>query len=103
MKMGLINAYENTHDLGRFTVTNNPADKYVFKVPSLRNITKTAPYFHDGAVAELDEAVAQMAWMQLGRKLSDQEVSEIVAFLGALEDTHTITVKYLNSGAEVGQ
>ncbi|MEC9261046.1 MAG: hypothetical protein VYD53_06895, partial [Pseudomonadota bacterium] len=69
----------------------------------LRNITKTAPYFHDGAVAELDEAVAQMAWMQLGRKLSDQEVSEIVAFLGALEDTHTITVKYLNSGAEVGQ
>ena len=44
-----------------------------------------------------------MAWMQLGRKLSDQEVSEIVAFLGALEDTHTITVKYLNSGAEVGQ
>lgn len=103
MKMGLINAYDNTHDLGRFAVTNNPADKYVFKVPSLRNITKTAPYFHDGAVAGLDEAVAQMAWMQLGRKLSDQEVSEIVAFLGALEDTHTITVKYLNSGAEVGQ
>lgn len=103
MKMGLVNAYENTHDMGRFAVTNNPADKFVFKVPSLRNITKTAPYFHDGAVASLDEAVSKMAWMQLGRKLSDQEVSEIVAFLGALEDTHTITVKYMEASAEVGK
>ncbi|GGF59870.1 cytochrome-c peroxidase [Alteromonas lipolytica] len=102
MKMGLVNAYENTHDMGRFAVTNNPADKFVFKVPSLRNITKTAPYFHDGAVAELDQAVSKMAWMQLGRQLSEQELAEIVAFLGALEDTHTITVKYLNSDAGVG-
>lgn len=102
MKVGLVNPYPNAHDMGRFALTNNPADKFVFKVPSLRNITKTGPYFHDGAVETLEQAVSDMAWMQLGRKLSEQEVTEIVAFLGALEDTHTITVKYLKDSSEVG-
>lgn len=85
-KMGLINPYSNTKDLGRFEVTKNEADKFMFKVPSLRNVAKTAPYFHDGAVKDLNEAVKQMAWMQLNKKLNDDEVSNIVKFLNALSD-----------------
>jgi cytochrome c peroxidase len=59
---------------------------YVFKVPSLRNIAVTAPYFHDGMVSTLDEAVKDMAYLQLNLKLTDAEVKEIVAFLNALTD-----------------
>lgn len=84
-KMGLMNPYE-TNDEGRFEATKNEADKHFFKVPSLRNITKTAPYFHNGSVSDLNEAVKQMAWLQLNKKLSDQDVQDIVAFLGALTD-----------------
>jgi cytochrome c peroxidase len=71
-------------DKGRFEVTKDPADLYVFKVPSLRNVEMTAPYFHDGSVATLDEAVKVMGRVQLGVALPDTEVAEIVAFLGAL-------------------
>ena len=85
-KMGLVNPYANKKDLGRFSVTKNPADKYVFKVPSLRNVAKTAPYFHDGAVQSLNGSVRQMAWLQLGKKLDTQTIDLIVSFLGALTD-----------------
>ena len=71
-------------DKGRFEVTKDPADLYVFKVPSLRNVEMTAPYFHDGSVATLDEAVKVMGRIQLGVTLPDTEVAEIVAFLGTL-------------------
>lgn len=71
-------------DTGRFEVTQDPADLYVFKVPSLRNVAMTAPYFHDGSVATLDEAVKVMGRVQLGIVLPDTEVAEITAFLGAL-------------------
>lgn len=71
-------------DKGRFEVTKDPADLYVFKVPSLRNVEMTAPYFHDGSVATLDEAVKVMGRVQLGVTLPDTEVAEIVAFLGTL-------------------
>ncbi|MGE4296076.1 MAG: cytochrome-c peroxidase [Campylobacterales bacterium] len=70
---------------GRYAVTKDEADRYYFKVPSLRNVGKTAPYFHDGSVTTLHEAVRQMAWHQLGRKLEEREVDRLVAFLGALE------------------
>ncbi|MCB1174613.1 MAG: c-type cytochrome [Leptospiraceae bacterium] len=83
-KMGQINAYKNTADKGRFDVTKNPADLYFFKVPSLRNVALTGPYFHDGSVPELSEAVREMAWLQLGKKLSEQETANIVAFLKSL-------------------
>ena len=83
MKLGLVRPYE-TKDLGRYKVTKNEADKFVFKVPSLRNIEKTAPYFHDGSVKTLPEAVKLMASHQLGRDLNDQEISEIVTFLKSL-------------------
>lgn len=100
MKMGVVHPYANKKDKGRFTVTNSPSDMYMFKVPSLRNVTKTAPYFHDGTVATLEEAVAQMAWLQLNRKLSEQETEDIVRFLGALDNTKGFDSAYSKSASE---
>ena len=71
-------------DVGRFAVTKNEQDRYVFRVPMLRNVAKTAPYFHDGSVERLDHAVRIMAAVQLGRTLDDSAVAEIVAFLDSL-------------------
>ncbi len=73
-----------TPDKGRADVTKNDADLYVFKVAQLRNVAKTAPYFHDGSVAELPRAVQIMAKVQLGQELKQEDVADIVAFLGAL-------------------
>ncbi|HXM61103.1 MAG TPA: cytochrome-c peroxidase [Terriglobales bacterium] len=71
-------------DLGRFNVTGDQRDMYMFKVPSLRNVELTAPYFHDGSAATLADAVRLMAKYQLGRHLTDQEVELIVEFLKTL-------------------
>lgn len=71
-------------DLGRFNVTGREADKHVFKVPSLRNIALTAPYFHNGTVGTLPEAVDVMFKFQLGRPASDKDKALIVAFLQSL-------------------
>lgn len=71
-------------DLGRYNVTGREKDKFVFRVPSLRNIEKTAPYFHDGSVESLESVVGIMAEYQLGRPVSDNQVSSIVAFLRTL-------------------
>jgi cytochrome c peroxidase len=71
-------------DVGRFAITRKEEDRYVFRVPMLRNIAKTAPYFHDGSVERLDHAVKIMASVQLGRALDDASVSSIVAFLESL-------------------
>ena len=79
-KLGLVHPYE-TEDEGRKKVTNKDADAFFFKVPSLRNVAKTGPYFHDGKVATLDEAVKLMAHHQLGKELKPGEVKKIVAFL----------------------
>ena len=88
-KFGVVEDYwEQTHsqgiDKGRFEVTNNPADMYLFKVPTLRNVSMTPPYFHDGSVATLPEAVHVMGKVQLGKDLSKQDVDAIVSFLGSL-------------------
>ena len=85
-KMGLIHPYENKEDKGRYNVTKQAGQEYWFKVPTLRNIKLTAPYFHDGSAKTLEDAVRTMGWIQLNQKLSDQEVSSIVAFLGSLTD-----------------
>ncbi|PJZ51462.1 cytochrome-c peroxidase [Leptospira adleri] len=85
-KLGQVNPYENTVDKGRLGVTKNAADAFVFKVPSLRNIAITGPYFHDGKVATLEEAVRKMAHLQLGKDLSDSDTKSIVTFLKALTD-----------------
>jgi cytochrome c peroxidase len=71
-------------DEGRYVVTNDEADKFVFRVASLRNIEKTAPYFHDGSVETLDEAVRVMFKVQLGRELTDEEAASVVAFLESM-------------------
>jgi len=71
-------------DQGRFSATKKEEDRYVFRVPMLRNVAKTAPYFHDGSVERLDRAVRAMASVQLGRELDDTAVAEIVSFLEAL-------------------
>lgn len=73
-----------TNDLGRFAVTGRAEDKYVFKVPSLRNVAKTGPYMHDGKINSLDEMVRIMARYQLGKSATDAQVTDIVTFLNAL-------------------
>jgi cytochrome c peroxidase len=89
MKFGVTKDYwtetgSEKPDAGRFAVTKKEEDRYVFRVPMLRNVAKTAPYFHDGSVERLDRAVKIMASVQLGRTLTDTETGEIVAFLGSL-------------------
>lgn len=71
-------------DYGRYNVTGNPEHRYEFRVPPLRNIAQTAPYFHDASVDTLDEAVAIMGEYQLGVKLNRDEVGKIVKFLNTL-------------------
>jgi cytochrome c peroxidase len=71
-------------DLGRFAITGIETDRLVFRVPSLRNVAVTAPYFHDGSAASLPEAVTIMARVQLGRGLPDRDIDLIVKFLGTL-------------------
>jgi Cytochrome c peroxidase len=84
-KFGNIKPYDkDTHTLGRYNVTKKEEDKYVFKVPLLRNIELTAPYFHDASTWDLNEAVKIMAEYQLGAKLTDNETNKIVAFLRTL-------------------
>jgi cytochrome c peroxidase len=85
MKLGLVNAYPS-EDKGREEVTKDADDRHKFKVPMLRNIAITGPYFHDGSIKSLNEAVEKMAWHQLGQKLEKDKVDSIVAFLGSLTD-----------------
>jgi cytochrome c peroxidase len=82
-KLGRINNIPHvlTLDKGRFTVTNDNADAYIFKVPTLRNIAETGPYFHNGSIDNLPDAVRIMAKSQLGRELTNNEVADIVALL----------------------
>jgi cytochrome c peroxidase len=71
-------------DKGREDITKSPADEYVYKVPSLRNITLTGPYFHTGKVSDLHQAVAIMGKVQLGQTLPPADIDKIVDFLGSL-------------------
>ncbi|MEZ4403564.1 MAG: cytochrome c peroxidase [Kofleriaceae bacterium] len=84
MKTGLVAPYANAADLGRFAVTGVESDRFLFKVPTLRNIAKTAPYFHDGAIADLPTAIKEMGRIQLAKTLTDEETQAIVAFFDAL-------------------
>lgn len=81
---GFNKKYNLSADKGREEATGKTADAHMYRVPTLRNITDTAPYFHNGAVNDLPEAVRLMAKTQLNKDLSDKEVKDIVAFLGAL-------------------
>ncbi len=79
-----VKKYALLKDKGRADVTKNEADIYQFKVPTLRNIADTAPYFHNGSVTDLNEAVKVMAKTQLNKNLSDTEADDIAAFMSAL-------------------
>jgi cytochrome c peroxidase len=81
--IGAVNVYE-TKDLGRFNVTKDPEDKFSFKVPTLRNIVHTAPYFHDGSVKTIENAIKLMGFHQLDVRLSSSDIAQLKAFLGSL-------------------
>lgn len=84
-KLGLVKAWQGLKDHGRSDITKNEQEKGFFKVPSLRNITETGPYLHDGSVATLPEMVKKMAEHQLGKTLTDEQTTSIVAFLQSLK------------------
>lgn len=93
-KLGAVKPWEGIKDLGRAKVTQAKNDELVFKVPSLRNITETGPYLHDGSIATLPEMVQKMAQHQLAKgELSEQELSALVAFLGSL--TGALPTEYI--------
>jgi len=82
-KLGVVERYE-TDDTGRFELTGIESDRFVFKVPSLRNVAETGPWLHDGSIVELPGVVRIMAQYQLGKQLTQGQVDDIVAFLNAL-------------------
>ena len=84
-KMGLLDQYKTSNPaIGRAAVTGKDEDRMSFKVPTLRNVELTYPYFHDGEAETLEEAVDVMGRLQLGRKYTEQETADIVAFLKSL-------------------
>jgi cytochrome c peroxidase len=84
-KLGLVKPWPELKDAGRFEATKQEVDRFYFKVPSLRNVTETAPYLHDGSVKTLEEMVQKMAAHQLGKALSAEETTSIITFLKALK------------------
>ncbi len=96
-RMGVVEPYQTTNPAeGRAAVTGKDADRFTFKVPTLRNVELTYPYFHDGAYWTLEEATDVMARLQLGRQLEDEEISNVVAFLKTLTgDQPTFTMPIL--------
>jgi cytochrome c peroxidase len=84
-KLGLFEPYKTINPaIGRADVTKDDADRFFFKVPTLRNVELTYPYFHDGAAKTLEEAVDTMGRLQLGRRFTQEETAQIVAFLKTL-------------------
>ncbi|OGR77175.1 MAG: hypothetical protein A2X32_07495 [Elusimicrobia bacterium GWC2_64_44] len=88
-RLGIHHPYRNRADQGLYELTRRNEDRYIFKVPMLRNVTRTPPYFHDGRVATLSQAIALMARLQLDTELDQSQAAEIAGFLKALEsETH---------------
>jgi cytochrome c peroxidase len=88
-RFGVMGDYFGIHgttpaDYGRYNVTGREEDRYKFKVPSLRNVAGTAPYFHDGSAATLEDAVRVMVEYQLGRLVTSEQIAQLVAFLETL-------------------
>ena len=84
-KLGLVKAWPDLKDEGRAANTKAESDKFMFKVPSLRNTTETGPYLHDGSVKDLPTMVKMMAEYQLGKVITDEECASIITFLKALK------------------
>jgi cytochrome c peroxidase len=83
-RVGVVEPWPNQEDKGRANVTNVAGDQMMFKVPSLRNVARTGPYFHDGSAETLDDAVKAMGRFQLGLDFSDEEAQSIVSWLHSL-------------------
>jgi cytochrome c peroxidase len=83
-RVGVIEPWPNQKDIGRAAITKSPVDRMMFKVPSLKNIAETGPYFHDGSAKTLAEAIRAMARYQVGVVISDQEVEAIVAWMRSM-------------------
>lgn len=83
-RFGIHEVNNQSKSLGRYEVTKKEEDKYVFKVPSLRNIELTAPYMHDGRATTLEDAVKIMTHYQLGREMKQEDINAIVEFLKSL-------------------
>ena len=89
-KMGVMRDYIPQHELGLtlhygfYSITRNAADKHFFRVPTLRNVALTAPYFHDGSAATLEEAIEVMFHYQLGIDPTEEDVADIAQFLRSL-------------------
>lgn len=96
-KLGVVRPWPDTTDPGRFKVTKSEADRFVFKVPPLRNAEKTAPYYHNGKVTTLEQAVSMMADYQLGKTLPSDDVESIITWLKSL--TGTIPADYIQPPA----
>ena len=96
-KIGAFKPWPDATDPGRFKVTKNDADKLMFKVPSLRNIEKTAPYFHDGKIATLKDAITRMGEYQVGQTLTDAQIQSIQTWMASL--TGEIPVDYIRQPA----
>ena len=94
-KLGVVKPWPNQSDQGVYQLTKDDTDRMVFKVPSLRNIKKTGPYFHDGSVATLDEAIRNMAVHQRGVTLTDAQVKSIGAWMDSL--TGEIPTSYIQT------
>jgi len=92
-KVGVAVPWPNQADQGRYELTKSDADRMSFKVPSLRDVAQTAPYFHDGSAKTLEEAVGLMARHQIGDELGADDVHAIVAWLGSL--TGELPTKYI--------
>lgn len=86
-KLGKVIEYPGLKDRGREAATNSPADRGLFKVPTLRNVAKTGPYFHDGSIKTLDEAITLMAKHQVGKDLDAATVAKIKTFLESMTGT----------------
>jgi cytochrome c peroxidase len=86
-RVGVVEPWPNETDQGREEITGSPVDRMMFKVPSLKNIAMTAPYFHDGSVATLEGAIRMMARHQLGIELADDDVAAIAAWMHAMTGT----------------
>jgi cytochrome c peroxidase len=84
LSSGLLMRFRHGEDTGRMTVTGDPADEFLFRVPTLRNLPLTSPYFHDGSVETIEEAISIMADVQLNKELTAEEVEAISAFLNSL-------------------
>jgi len=84
LSTGALVKFEHGQDLGRFNVTGNPGDERVFRIPTLRNLSLTAPYFHDGSAVTIKDAIHIMAEVQLNSTINQEDEDAIVAFLQSL-------------------